>query len=87
DPNWGRLLSAAGETDIPFEVDQFAVSFQHVTVAAEGIGVPFDREALRVKTAEGPLDVLVRVGTGPGTARMLTTDLTPAYVEFNAEYS
>ena len=88
DPNWGRLLAACGETDVEFPVDQFSVVYQGVTVAAEGIAAEgFDRAALRGTMTEGPIDVLVRVGDGPGTARMLTTDLTPAYVEFNAEYS
>jgi glutamate N-acetyltransferase/amino-acid N-acetyltransferase len=87
DPNWGRLLSACGETDVEFAVDQFAVAYNGTIVAAEGVKAGADRAALRERLKQGPLDVLVRVGGGPGKARMLTTDLTPAYVEFNGERS
>ena len=87
DPNWGRLLSACGETDVEFALDQFSVAYNGTIVAAEGVKADVDRAWLRERLTEGPLDVLVRVGGGPGKARMLTTDLTPQYVEFNAEYS
>ncbi len=36
---------------------------------------------------DGDFTVTMTVGTGPGTARVITTDLTPDYVTFNAEYS
>ena len=87
DPNWGRLLSACGEAGIPFDPTEFSVSYQGVLVADEGISTGVDRADLRSTMETGDLDVVVGVGAGPGDATLLTTDLTPQYVEFNAEYS
>jgi glutamate N-acetyltransferase/amino-acid N-acetyltransferase len=87
DPNWGRLLGAIGAGGLPFDPDAFGVVFQGITVAAGGVEAPFDRAALAAAMKEGPLEVTVRVGAGPGSATVLSAALTPEYVEFNGEYS
>jgi glutamate N-acetyltransferase/amino-acid N-acetyltransferase len=87
DPNWGRLLGAAGASSVMFDPADFAVAYQGVTVAAGGVAVGFDEAGLLETMAEGDLDVTVTLGSGPGRARVLTTDLTPEYVRFNGERS
>jgi len=87
DPNWGRLLGALGASDVAFDPGRFGVSFAGVPVAADGVPVPYDAATLRGRLAEGDLEVTVRIGDGPGRARVLTTDLTPEYVRFNGEHS
>ena len=49
--------------------------------------VDHDEEELLATLEKGNFEVVVVVGDGPGTASILTTDLTPAYVEFNGERS
>ena len=86
DPNWGRLLQAAGVSGVPIDVDRFAVSYQGVDIAADGVAVDYDVQAIRAALT-GDFSVTVRIGKGPGRARIITTDLTPGYVAFNAEPS
>ncbi len=86
DPNWGRLFGAAGVAGVPFDANDFAVSYQSIDVARHGVAVDYDLAAL-LPLMEGDLEVKVRVGGGGGEALIVTTDLTPAYVELNGERS
>jgi glutamate N-acetyltransferase/amino-acid N-acetyltransferase len=87
DPNWGRLLGALGATDIEFDPDEFGVAYAGIAIAQDGREVAHDADALHRAIAEGDFTVTMTIGRGPGSARVLTTDLTPDYVAFNAEYS
>jgi glutamate N-acetyltransferase/amino-acid N-acetyltransferase len=87
DPNWGRLLGALGATDIAFNPDQFGVAYSGIDVAKDGAAAEHDGDALHRAIIEGDFDVTVTIGSGPGRATVITTDLTPEYVSFNAEYS
>jgi glutamate N-acetyltransferase/amino-acid N-acetyltransferase len=87
DPNWGRLLGALGATDIEFDPNDFGVAYNGIAVAANGVGVAHDGQALHEEIAEGNFSVTLTIGSGPGDATVITTDLTPEYVTFNAEYS
>lgn len=87
DPNWGRLLGALGATEIGFDPGSFGVAYAGIDVAKDGVAVPHDRVALHQQIANGDFEVAVTVGRGSGSATIITTDLTPDYVTFNAEYS
>ena len=87
DPNWGRLLGALGATDIVFDIAGFGVADEGIDIARNGVAVPHDAHALHDAIAEGDFTVTMTIGCGGGTGRVLTTDLTPDYVTFNAEYS
>lgn len=84
DPNWGRVLAAAGTSSATFDPDQVSASFNGVTVFAQG--------ALGEDRSLVPLvgrDVLVEIdlGAGDASATLWTNDLTYDYVKENAEYS
>jgi len=87
DPNWGRLLGALGATDFEFDPAVFGVAYEGIDVARNGIAVEHDADALHEAIAAGDFTVTMTVGSGPGRSRVITTDLTPEYVTFNAEYS
>ncbi len=82
DPNWGRILQAMGQSGLPIDPDAVAVSYEGEPVAVGGVEVDFDRAALRARLG-GDFLVEVKVGEGPGRARIIAADLTPGYVEFN----
>ncbi len=85
DPNWGRIVGALGAGPVEFDPAALSVSIGGVELARDGVAV---EPAPLVRP--GDLDdftVEVVLGAGPGTARVVTTDLTPEYVVFNAEYS
>ena len=87
DPNWGRLLGALGASDVPFDPGAFAVSYEGVSVAADGVAVAYPTGVVLDAMDSGDLSVEVTIGDGPGRATVLTADLTPDYVLFNGERS
>jgi glutamate N-acetyltransferase/amino-acid N-acetyltransferase len=87
DPNWGRLAGALGAGPHDFDPADLSISFAGVEVARGGVALDHDEEGLLAAIETGSFTVEVKVGSGDGTASILTTDLTPAYVEFNGERS
>lgn len=87
DPNWGRVLAAMGSSATRFQPARVAVRFQDVTVCRFGTAVSFDRGNLAARMDAPTVRVEVDVGAGPGAATLLTADLSPAYVSFNAHYT
>lgn len=87
DPNWGRILMAAGNAGVPFEVPQVDINFQGIAVCRKGLAVDFS-EAELTKLLHEP-DVLVQFhlrGPGKGQARFFTCDFTEGYIQINGSY-
>jgi glutamate N-acetyltransferase/amino-acid N-acetyltransferase len=87
DPNWGRLVAAAGRSGAAFVLDRASVSVGPVAVFVRG--VPHDDRADEAAAILQRPDVTVAVdlGTGgPHEATMWTCDLSADYVRINAEY-
>jgi glutamate N-acetyltransferase/amino-acid N-acetyltransferase len=87
DPNWGRLVAAAGRAGVPFDPDHACVRVGSIVLFADG--VPFDDRASEAAAyLEGDeLDIEVGLGTGgTGRARVYTSDLSAEYVRINGEY-
>ena len=87
DPNWGRLLAAAGSGPYPVNPSQMTVFYKGVEVARNSVQLDYDRPALLAQLAEGDFTIDIEVGAGPGQATVYACDLTPGYVTFNAEPS
>ena len=87
DPNWGRILSAAGNAGVAFDPSKTDVYMQGVMVCRGGLAAPFSEPGLKRKLdgAECEIRVAVR-GKGKGTARFWTCDLTEGYIQINASY-
>jgi len=86
DPNWGRVLAAAGVAGVEVNAEDIEIRYQGRRVCAGGVGVVFNEDELSARlTDDFTLEVMV--GEGPGEARVITTDLTPDYVKFNGERS
>jgi glutamate N-acetyltransferase / amino-acid N-acetyltransferase len=84
DPNWGRVLAAAGTTGAAFEPDELAVAINGVWVCRDGAAAD-DRAGVDLS----PRDVTITVDLNAGdrTATVRTTDLTAQYVYENSAYS
>jgi glutamate N-acetyltransferase/amino-acid N-acetyltransferase len=87
DPNWGRVVGALGAGPIEFDPLLVDVAYAGVLVARNGEAMEVDAAALAEDLAAGDFTVSISLGDGPGSATVLTTDLTPDYVRFNAEPS
>ena len=87
DPNWGRLIAAAGRSGAAFVLERASVSIGAVPLFVNG--VPFDE---RSEQAAGVLAgdrmiITVDLGTGGShDATMWTCDFSAEYVRINAEY-
>lgn len=87
DPNWGRVVGALGAGPIDFDPAFVNVAYGGVPVARKGEAIGFDEFDLAARLGSGDFTVRISLGDGPGSATVLTTDLTPEYVRFNAEPS
>jgi glutamate N-acetyltransferase/amino-acid N-acetyltransferase len=87
DPNWGRLVAAAGRSGVPFNLAGALVRVGPVVLFRDG--QPFDGEAPRAaEYLKGTdLEIEVNVGTGGAhEATVWTCDLSAEYVRINGEY-
>ena len=87
DPNWGRVLGALGVTGWELNPEDIEIAYAGVVVARSGVAVPFDEAPVIAELEKGDFELDIVVGTGPGVATIVTTDLTPEYVVFNGERS
>ncbi len=88
DPNWGRIVSAAGYSGASFQPELVSVRINGVVVYDRGRPVPFDRRALSEAMRQSKeITLQVHLGGGSQRCTFWTCDLTEAYVRFNAEYS
>ncbi len=87
DPNWGRILSAAGISGTEFDPGAVDIFMQHVRVCHRGVADGFSERELKQKLdARECLIRFVIGGGGKGESRFWTCDLTENYVHINASY-
>jgi glutamate N-acetyltransferase/amino-acid N-acetyltransferase len=87
DPNWGRILSAAGNAGVKLDPALCDVKLQGVTVCRRGLAADFDEPALKRKLDEKECSIRFSIrGKGRGNARFWTCDFTEGYIKINASY-
>jgi glutamate N-acetyltransferase/amino-acid N-acetyltransferase len=87
DPNWGRLVAAAGRSGAAFDLNRASVSIGDVHLFVNG--VPHDERADSAASRLAATDVTITVDLGTGGAHdatMWTCDFSAEYVRINAEY-
>lgn len=87
DPNWGRLVAAAGRAGVAFDLSRCTVRIGPVVLLDQG--VPRDDRAPEAAAVlrERDIEIEIDLGTGgPHAATMWTCDLSAEYVKINAEY-
>jgi glutamate N-acetyltransferase/amino-acid N-acetyltransferase len=87
DPNWGRILCAAGYAGVAFEPAQANIWLNDVRVCRKGLAADFDEASLSRKLDAPDCTIRFQLsGKGRGQARFWTCDLTHDYVTINASY-
>ena len=88
DPNWGRILAAAGRSGARFNPDQVSMKVGDVPIFERGTPTMTPKtEAKAAATMTRPEYVIsVIVGRGPGVGHYWTCDLGHEYVRINADY-
>lgn len=87
DPNWGRILSAAGYAGVAFEPENLDIFLQSEAVCRAGVAAEYDEADLKRRLDEPQVRIrVVHKGKGQGAARFFGCDLTEGYVQINGSY-
>ncbi len=87
DPNWGRILCAAGYAGVNFDPTQVDITLQDIKVCRNGLAAPFDEADMKIRLDDTDVSIVFRIaGKGKGSATFWTCDLTEDYVHINANY-
>jgi glutamate N-acetyltransferase / amino-acid N-acetyltransferase len=84
DPNWGRIAAAAGYAGAALDPDRLDITVGGVLLCRGGVAAGNRADA---DLTGADIVVEIALGLGHGTAEILTTDLSHAYVEENSAYS
>ncbi len=87
DPNWGRILAAAGRSGARVEAERASVGIGGVDVFFAGTPVQFDAAAIRAQFSRSNVGITVDLGLGSGAATAWGADLSAEYVRINADYT
>lgn len=87
DPNWGRILAAAGRSGVALDPKKISVEIGDQTVCKGSVACDFDARRAHNHLSQPECSVRVRLGRGKAAIEFLTTDLTCDYVRINADYS
>jgi glutamate N-acetyltransferase/amino-acid N-acetyltransferase len=87
DPNWGRILSAAGNAGVAFDPRKTDIDMQGVAVCRGGLAARFSEAGLKRKLDAPECEIRLALrGKGKGQARFWTCDFTEGYIRINASY-
>jgi glutamate N-acetyltransferase/amino-acid N-acetyltransferase len=88
DPNWGRLLAAAGRSGVAIDADRITISIGKEPVFQGGMrAVAFNEPATHAVMQQREYTIHLHLGMGEAECRYITCDLTEQYVRINADYS
>ena len=87
DPNWGRIVSAAGYSGIAFEPNETSLRVNGFLLFENGTPVEFDEKEVSTSIKDNAdTEIELQIGTPQNSAQFWTSDLTYEYVKINAEY-
>lgn len=87
DPNWGRILAAAGRSGAKVDAGRASIRIGGIAVFERGAPRPFDAAAVRTVFERADIAIALDLGLGDATARAWGTDLSAEYVRINADYT
>ena len=85
DPNWGRILMAAGRAGVPYDLDRVRIWISDLCVF-DGTATGVPEEEASAKTQGEEVFLRMDLGQGDAEATAWGCDLTEEYVRFNADY-
>jgi glutamate N-acetyltransferase/amino-acid N-acetyltransferase len=87
DPNWGRIVSAAGYAGVHFDPSKVTLYLNGLLLYERGAPVDFDSDSVAKSiAADRETSIVLILEEGKACARFWTTDLTAEYVRLNADY-
>jgi glutamate N-acetyltransferase/amino-acid N-acetyltransferase len=87
DANWGRILAAAGRTEVSIQPDAIDVYFGDVLMVKNGMGCGKKAEARATQILKQPeYTITIDLKAGEGESSVITCDFSIDYVKINADY-
>lgn len=87
DPNWGRILGAAGKAGVPFDPQLADIHVNGVQVCKAGMRADFDEAPVQQSMEADDIQIeLCLSGGGGSSAVVWTCDFTESYIRINADY-
>ncbi len=86
DPNWGRILAAAGRSGIELDTSRLDIHLGSVWVCQGGAARDYDEVAAHQAMLEDPVRIRINLNEGPACGWVWTSDLSRGYVDINAHY-
>jgi glutamate N-acetyltransferase/amino-acid N-acetyltransferase len=86
DPNWGRILAAAGRAGVRFDFERVDIRLAGILVCRRGGEHPFSERVAHKKMLAKYVPIVVELHAGRGRATIWTCDFTGEYVHINASY-
>jgi len=86
DPNWGRIICAAGYSGAKFDPTKVDIHVNDFVLCRQGLDAGFDEAAAKKELDQKELTIRVDLHQGAASARIWTCDLTEDYIRINAHY-
>ena len=90
DPNWGRILAAAGRTplakSVSLDFSNAEIRLGGIIVCRRAMAYPFDENAAHQAMLQQQVPIVLDLKSGPGRATVWTCDFTEGYIQTNTEY-
>ena len=86
DPNWGRILAAAGYSGVEFNPDEVDLDYGYVPVVRGGQDAGSSEDEQVQALRERDIEIRLKLGKGQGAFTIWTCDLSYEYVKINADY-
>lgn len=87
DPNWGRVLCAAGYSGAELDADHATLLLEDMCLLRQGEAQPYDRTSASSLLLAPDVHFTLDLGLGDGSAVAWGCDLSYEYVRINAEYT
>ena len=86
DPNWGRIICAAGYSGALFDPNKVDIRINDLLLCRDGLDAGFDEASARKELDRKEMTLRVDLHQGRASAHIWTCDLTHDYITINASY-
>ncbi len=86
-PNWGRVVAAAGKSGVIFDQNNLDVYFNGLLTVKNGMKSDIAPEILKNEFKKSEIEIKIDIHSGNSRATIWTTDLSHKYVDINVDYS
>jgi glutamate N-acetyltransferase/amino-acid N-acetyltransferase len=83
DPNWGRIVDAAGYAKISLDFDQFDLWYNEVPAVTKGQSLPMNKPKWKEIVSQKSFEIKINLNQGNGSAVVWSNDLSEEYVNYN----